>query len=113
MCLGLNNRGHSCQPWLSSGGGSRPPEAGQTPGSSAADASLCGLFGGQATLVASSSGASTTACPQGINIVSFFAFTNLVMLPAYKWALRQEMSIDDAARHACVSGPDPGPGQRP
>lgn len=45
-----------------------------------------------------------TACPHGVNIVSFFAFSQLIMAPAYQTALAAGAAVDAAAAKAHDAG---------
>ena len=67
---------------------------------------LCGhaFFAVQATVLSRRTRAPVTALPQGINIVTFFAFSQLIMAPTYNDKLRSGASTEEAARYSYDTG---------
>ena len=67
---------------------------------------LCGhaFFAAQGALLSQRTRSPVTALPQGINIVTFFAFSQLIMAPTYASALRDGAEVDVAARAAYDAG---------
>jgi AGZA family xanthine/uracil permease-like MFS transporter len=62
------------------------------------------FFALQGKLLSDRTGEPATALPQGMNIVTFFAFSQLIMAPTYRGALRDGLSDADAARLAYDTG---------
>ena len=62
------------------------------------------FFAIQGTLLSRSTRSPVTALPQGINIVTFFAFSQLIMVPAYNSAIRDGAEAEVAGRAAYDSG---------
>ncbi|KAL1519450.1 hypothetical protein AB1Y20_022972 [Prymnesium parvum] len=62
------------------------------------------FFAIEASRVSRKSRTPVTALPQGINIVTFFAFTQLIIAPEYDRRLKLGMESDDAARGAYDTG---------
>ncbi|KAL1528475.1 hypothetical protein AB1Y20_009819 [Prymnesium parvum] len=62
------------------------------------------FFAIQATHLSRKTRNPVTALPQGINIVTFFAFTQLIMAPEYKRQLKSGVGTDQAARGAYNTG---------
>jgi hypothetical protein len=59
----------------------------------------------QGSLLSRATQSPVTALPQGINIVTFFAFSQLIMAPTYRTTLRQEGATRaSAAREAYNAG---------
>ena len=59
---------------------------------------------GTGQLLTSSSAQPVTALPQGINVVTFFAFTQLIMAPTYRAAIAEGQPASEAARTAYDTG---------
>lgn len=62
------------------------------------------FFAAQATLLSRRTRQPATALPQGCNIVTFVAWTNLIMGPVYRAALTHGVSAADAARRSYDAG---------
>ena len=62
------------------------------------------FFALQGTRLAQKTGRPVTAFPQGVNIVPFFAFTQLIMAPTYREQLQAGAPPDVAARRAYDTG---------
>ncbi len=58
----------------------------------------------QGTLLSRRTRQPVTALPQGINIVTFFAWSNLIMAPVYRMALQRDTPAEAAARKAYDAG---------
>ena len=74
------------------------------PGGAAVYISGHAFFAVQGTLLSRKTGAPVTALPQGINIVTFFAFSQLIMAPTYRNALREGATQDEASRESYNHG---------
>ena len=62
------------------------------------------FFAVQGTLLSRRTRQPVTALPQGINIVTFFAWSTLIMAPVYRTALQRNMPAAVAARKAYDAG---------